>query len=110
MSHVHALGLHKGIFGLQLSSFLMDGKSTWNPTWQVRIMMAGIIGEFFLSRRILNVDHAECVVGPKGQPISGKLTPIVGKVWLTLGNPIARGVLYVLCSHHVWRMSIFKGL
>lgn len=42
--------------------------------------------------------------GPKGQPISGKLTPTVGKVWLTLGNPIARGVLYVLSSHHVRRV------
>jgi hypothetical protein len=25
----------------------MDGKSTWNPTWQIWIMLGGIVGEFF---------------------------------------------------------------
>ena len=36
-----ALGLHEGNFGLHPIIFLVDEKSTWNPTWQVWLMLGG---------------------------------------------------------------------
>jgi hypothetical protein len=41
------LGLHKGSFGPEPITSLVDEKSTWNPTRQVWIMLAGIVGNFF---------------------------------------------------------------
>ena len=47
MSRAPALGLHEGSFGPQPITFSVDEKSTWNPTWQVWIMLAGIVRNFF---------------------------------------------------------------
>lgn len=41
-----ALCLHEGKFELQAITFLVDENFTWNPTRQVGIMFARIIGEF----------------------------------------------------------------
>ena len=36
-----ALGLHEGSFELQPTTFSVNEKSTWNPTWQACIMWEG---------------------------------------------------------------------
>ena len=46
MSWKPAWGLHEGYFKLQPITFSMNEKTTWNPTWQVWIMLAGIVGDF----------------------------------------------------------------
>jgi hypothetical protein len=46
VSHDLALGLHGVSSRSQPITLLVDGKSTWNPTWQVWIMFVGIIRNF----------------------------------------------------------------
>jgi hypothetical protein len=41
-------GLHEGSFGLQPITVMVYEKTTWNPTWQVWIMLAEIVGGIFL--------------------------------------------------------------
>ena len=61
---VLAQGLHEGIIWLHSITFAMDEKSTWNPTWQVWIMLAGMQGIF--SGWLLKVDWGGMCDGPQG--------------------------------------------
>lgn len=47
MSHALALGLQEGGFGSQIIKSLMNEKHAWDMTWQLWMMVAGIVGDFF---------------------------------------------------------------
>ena len=47
MLQAHALALHEGNSTLQPLTYLVDEKFTWSPTWQVWIMLAEIVLDFF---------------------------------------------------------------
>lgn len=59
------LGLHDASFGLQPITLLVDEKLTWNPTWQIWIMLAGIVGG--LSRITIKVGQGGMCGGPRGR-------------------------------------------
>lgn len=46
VSRASTLGLHEGNFGLHSITFSVDENFTWYPTWQVSIMLFGIVGIF----------------------------------------------------------------
>ena len=54
--------LHEGRFRLQLITFLVGEKPTWNSTWQVWIFLVTIVEEY----QLLKVDLGGVYGGPWG--------------------------------------------
>ena len=63
VSRPPSLSLHENSFGPQPITSSMDENPTWNPTWQVWIILVGIVRVFFGT--ILESRHAEILTYTK---------------------------------------------